>query len=312
MRRLFTLIISIVLCLCFLMPLTACDDKSVSSDSVINPHTQTIKVGYVEYAPLNYKYKGKFTGYNTKLAVSIFNALGYDVKFILIEPTDEDRRTVNADDVYSALEDGKIDCFFGGLTDAILFDDTKFDFSYRYMENSPCLVIVNGDEYIFETSDFEEKTVAFGVNSAGEKYFYDYLASIPNISHISCEKGQSSALHNANSFLEDADCAIVDTLFAYHYLEKTSEYRELILNDNNNPNAYQIEQKNYLRVVFKKSGTGVNELRDNVNKTLEFFANTTKTIDDETYTLLQSLAVGETFSVKNLLDFVITDFSSQK
>ena len=306
MKKLFTLIISIILCVCFLMPLSACDDNSVSTNKVVNPRTETIKVGYVDYAPLNYTYKGKFTGYNTKLAVSIFEALGYDVKFVLVEPTDEDRRTVNAEDVYSALEDGSIDCFFGGITDAVLYDDTLFDFSYRYMENSPCLVIVNGDEYIQTAQDFEEKTVAFGIYSAGEKYFYNNLVSMPNLNFVNCEKGQSSALHKANSYLEDADCAIVDTLFAYHYLEKTNEYRNLILNS---AQGYQIDQHNYLRVVFKKSETGTNELRDNVNKTLEFFANTTKTVDDEVYSLSQALAIGENYSVKNLVDFIITDFS---
>jgi len=308
MRKLFNIVLSIILCACCLFSFTACDDKTVNSADIVNPRTETIKIGYVDYAPLNYKYKGKFTGFNTKLAVSIFNTLGYNVKFVLVEPTDEDRRTVNADDVYCALDEGDIDCFFGGITDAVLFDETRFDFSYRYMENSPCLVIVNGQNYINCQSDFNDKTVAFGENSSGKLYYNNYLANVSGIDYVLCEKGQSSALHKANSPIEDASCAIVDTLFAYYNLEKTNEYGSLILNAKNNPDAYQIEQKNYLRAVFKKDTSGTNELRDNVNKTLEFLASTYK----DGVSLLCSLAQGTSFSTADLSDFLITDFSSQK
>ena len=312
MKKLFNLILSIVLCLCFLLPLTACSDKSLGGNSIINPRTETIKVGYIDYAPLNYTYQGKFTGYNTKLAVSIFEALGYEVKFVLVEPTDEERRIVNSDDVYEALRIGKIDCFFGAITDAVLNDDTKFDFSYRYLENSPCLVISNGSEYINSAQDFEDRTVAFGTFSSGEDYFNSFLANIPNVNFVNCEKGQASALHKTNSILEPASCAIVDTIYAYYHTEKTNEYNRLALNDKNNPDAYKLEQKNYLRVVFKKSDNGTNELRDRVNLTFELFANIINTIDDQNYSLLQSLALGDSFSIKDLVDFVTTDFSDQK
>ncbi len=308
MKRILNIIISIILCACCLLSFSACDDKTVNSDDVVNPRGETIKVGYIDYAPLNYMYKGKFTGFNTKLAVSVFNALGYNVEFVLIEPTDEDRRTVNADDVYSALEEEEIDCFWGGISDAVLYDESKFDFSYRYMENSPCLVIVNGDNYINNQSDFDGKKVAFGENSSGELYFNNFLSTIPGISFEKCEKGQKSAIHKANSPIEDVNCAIVDTLFAYYNLEKTNEYGSLILNTANNENAYQIEQKNFLRAVFKKDMIGTNELRDNVNKTLEFFAS----IKINNLSILESFAEGTSFSTADLSDFLITDFSSQK
>jgi len=60
--------------------------------------------------------------------------------------------------------------------------------------------------------------------------------------------------------------------------------------------------------VFKKDTSGTNELRDNVNKTLEFLASTYK----DGVSLLCSLAQGTSFSTADLSDFLITDFSSQK
>ncbi len=308
MKKIFNVILSIILFACCLFSFTACDNKTVNNDSIINPRTESIKVGYIDYAPLNYMYKGKFTGFNTKLAVSIFNSLGYNVEFVLVEPIDEDRRTVNADDVFSALDAGDIDCFFGGLTDAVLKDDdARFDYSYNYMKNSPCLVILDSlfDTPITNINDFIGKTVAFGENSSGKIYYENFLSGIDGINSVLCEKGQSSALHKVNSPAESANCAIVDTIFAYYNLEKTDEYSGLILN----PTAYEIDQTNYLRVAFKKSETGVNELRDNVNIALEFLASTYK----EGVSLLESLAEGTSFTENVALkDFLITDFSSQK
>ena len=315
MKKFFTLFLSIILCALCLFSFSACDDKTISSEDIINPRTKNIRVGYVEYAPLNYMYKDKFTGYNTKLAVSVFNTLGYNVEFVLVEPTDDDRRVVNQNDVYQAFNNDEIDCFWGGISDAVLNDDSKFDFSYKYMENSPCLVIVNGHSQINSIDDFNGKTVAFGRDSSGQKYCNDYLVGrINGIDFKNCPKGQSSALHNANSYIEDANCAIVDTLFAYYHLEKTNEYSNLTLNSTKtHPANYQIEQKNYLRVVFKKNLTGTNELRDNVNKTLEFFANLKQnTIDYGEVSLLEAPAIGISFTNADLKDFLITDFSNQK
>ena len=315
MKKIFTIFLSLILCACCMLSFSACDDKTVNKDNIINPRTETKKVGYIEYAPLNYMYKGKFTGYNTKLAVSVFNTLGYNVEFVLIEPTDKDRRVVNADDVFSALDNGEIDCFWGGITDAVLNDDSKFDFSYRYMENSPCLVINENQNQINSESNFDGKTISFGKFSSGELYYNSTLSKIQNISldFESCENGQKSALHKANSLLEEANCAIVDTLFAYYNIEKTNEYGDLTLNSTKlHPATYQIEQQNFLRVVFKKSTTGTNELRDNVNKTLEFFASLTQTSDAEIFSLLEIPAIGINFVNADLKDFLITDFTSQK
>ncbi len=313
MKKVFNIILSIILCACCMLSFSACDNKTVSKDNIIDPRNGTIKVGYIDYAPLNYMYKGKFTGYNTKLAVSVFNTLGYNVEFVLIEPTDEDRRVVNQEDVEDAFKDKKIHCFWGAITDAELNDEEKFYFSYNYMENSPCLVIVNsalGENAINSKEDFSNKTVAFSEYSSGELFFNEYLKDIDDITPEKCEKGQGSALHKVNSSFEKANCAIVDTLFAYFNIEKGKEYGGLTLNSANNPNAYQIEQKNYLRVVFNKDEEG-EELKNNVNKTLEFFANTTKTVDNQTVSLLESFAIGESFKHAQLKDFIITDFPSE-
>ncbi len=312
MKRFFLAFLSIVLCFLCVFSLCACKDKVVKSEDVINPRTRSIKVGYIEYAPLNYMYKGKFTGYNTKLAVSVFNTLGYNVEFVLVEPNDKNRSVINENDVYYALENNEIDCFWGAITDAVINDHDKFDFSYNYMENSPCVVIVNGQTHINNQNDFKGRTVAFGKFSSGELFYNTQLSNVQGLNFISCEKGQKSALHKANSIIEKVNCAIVDTIFAYYNLEKTEDFAFLTLNSTNKSPSLILEQKNYLRVVFKKSQTEKNELRDSVNKTLEFFAGVQQTIENEKLSLLQIPAINTKFKNADLKDFVITDFSSQK
>ena len=312
MKKIFSLFFCIFLCFCCFFWLFACNNKSVNNDIVINPKTRSIKVGYIEYAPLNYMYKGKFTGYNTKLAVSVFNTLGYNVEFVLVEPEDENRSVVNESDVYYALENNEIDCFWGAISDAVINDHDKFDFSYNYMENSPCIVIKNGQNHINSLEDFKTKTIAFAKFSSGELFYNAFLSNVQGINFISCEKGQNSALHKTNSFFKDVNCAIVDTIFAYYYLEKTEEYCFLTLNSTNKNPCFKMEQKNYLRVVFKKSQTEQNQLRDNVNKTLEFFAGVQQTIENEKLSLLELPAINTKFKNADLKDFLITDFSNQK
>lgn len=301
MKRLFTLIITVILSVCCLFSFTACDEqKKVDNDSLVNPRADTIKVGVIDCAPLNYMYRNTYRGFNTELAIMTFNALGYNVEFVLVEPEDEEEHIPNANDIYNALEEGVIDCFWGGISDALLFDETRADFSHAYLENSVCLVKSTYASSISQLSDLQGKKIAFGKNSAGEKFYNEkLLGTVSGVSASCCERGQKSALHKVKSITEDCEYAVVDTLMAL-YQKYNGEYSGVVLTD------VDLEQKNYLRVVFDKQ-TGENELRDNVNAMLETFAS----IKTNGKSILTQLAEKYKFGnfEKNVAHFIITDFS---
>ena len=300
MKRIFAFLLTMVLCMCCLFSFTACEaPKKVDNDAIVNPRTETIKVGVIDYAPLNYMYKNTYKGFNTELAVMTFNALGYNVEFVLVEPEKDHIPTAN--DVYTALEEGEIDCFWGGISDAILFDEERADFSHPYLENPVCLVKSTYAGSVSSLQDLENQTIAFGKNSAGEVFYKHKLENvISGISSSSCERGQKSALHKVKSITESVNFAVVDLLMAL-YQKYNGEYADVILT------GIDLEQTNKLRVVFKKE-TGKNELRDNVNAILETFAY----IKTNGKSILTQLAEKYKFSSfpSNVSDFIITDFSA--
>ena len=300
MKRVFNLLLTLILCVGCLFSFTACEPpKKVDNDSIVNPRTETIKVGIIEYAPLNYMYRNVFKGFNTELAVMTFNALGYNVEFVLVEPEDEEEHIPNANDIYNALDEGVIDCFWGGISDAVLFDETRADFSHAYLENSVCLVKNTFADTVESLSDLENEKIAFGKNSAGQKYYAEkILGKVSGVSASSCERGQKSALHKVKSITESEEYAVVDTLMAL-YQKYNGEYGDIALTD------VDLEQKNYLRVVFKKT-SGENTLRDNVNAMLETFAK----IKTDDKCIITTLAEKYKFGSyeKTVADFIITDF----
>ena len=299
MKKILSIILTIFIFCCCAFSFSACKNNNIDSNSVIDPRSETIKVGIFEYAPLNYMYRNTFLGFNTELAILTFESLGYNVKFVEIEPTGSNK-TITADDVYTALENGDIDCFWGGLSDGVLFDDARADFSYRYIENSLCLVKNSySSPVVKELSDLEGKKVAVGKFSTAELFFDTNLSTIAT--KESCERGQTSALHQLN--VNKVNYAIVDSLLAFYYIENNDEYSMIKLNVSFNPSEipYEFTQKNYCRVVFPKAEGVPNTLRDNVNLMLETFAKTG---------VLQNLA--EKNNYRFFKDNVITDFSSQK
>ncbi len=298
MKKFLSIILTILLFTCCALSFSACK-KEINENNIVNPREETIKVGIIEYAPLNYMYRNTFLGFNTELAILTFESLGYNVKFIPLKPTDSNK-VVNANDVYTALEEGSIDCFWGGLTDGVLFDETRADFSYRFLENSLCLVKSNYSALLVKNlSDLNDKKVAVGSFSVGEKFFDNNLNGVAI--KETCERGQTSALHQLN--VNKADYAIVDYLLAHYYIENTDDYSMVYFNESSNPEEipYEFTEKNYCRVVFPKEVSGTNQLRDNVNLMFETFAKTG---------VLNTLANKNNY--KFFKDFVISDFSNQK
>ncbi len=298
MKKFLSFILSILLLSCFALSFSACKKKDIASNTVVNPRVETLTVGVIEYPPLNYAYRNTFLGFNTELALLTLESLGYNVKFAVVEPSGSNK-VVTANDVYNALENGDIDCFWGGLTDGVLFDETRADFSYKFLENSLCFIKNSYVSPVVESlDDLTNKKVAVGEFSSANSFFEENLSDIAQ--KELCERGQTSVLHQVN--VNKANYGIVDYLLALYYTRNSEDYSMVSLNVSANPDAipYEFSQKNFCRVVFPKE-SGTNELRDNVNIMLETFAKTG---------VLENLANKNNY--KYFKDNVVLDFSSQK
>lgn len=207
---------------------------------------KTITIGYTDYPPMNYEDEnGKLVGFDTELATKMFEELGYKVRFKLI--VWENR--------YSELNSGTIDCIWNGFTANTADDDgvarsEKVDFSYYYMTNAQCIVRRASAPNATSAADFESKTVAFELSSAGETYADGIDANIN-------PKGVTSQMDALLSVKAGtADFAVVDILLAQSVVGK-SDYANVAMNE-----GIEIAGE-YYAVGFKKGSdltAKINEL----------------------------------------------------
>ena len=301
MKRLYKLLITLTLSVCCLLSFTACSAPATVDDTtLVDPRVETIKVGIIEYEPLNYMSRNTFKGFNPELALMTFEALGYNVKFVLVKPQNTEEFMPTAQDVYDALDSGDIDCFWGGISDAILFDEERADFSLPYLKNSLCLVKGTYANSISSLEDLENAKVAVAQNTVGEKYFNEQiLGTISGASALTCKRGHVEALHKIKAVTDSTSYAIIDTLSALYH-KYNGDYSNVVITE------IDLAQENNLRVVFKKQNDK-NELRDNVNAMLNAFSS----IKTDEKCIITKIAEKYKFGSydKNLSDFIITDFS---
>ena len=165
----------------------------------------TVTIGYTDYAPMNYlDDDGNLIGFDTELAKKMFEELGYDVRFKLID----------WDNKYSELNGGTIDCIWNGFTANTSDDDGvarsgKVDFSYYYMTNAQCIVRRADAADISSTAGFAGKSVSFEDGSAGQTY-------VDGIKDVTLNKKGVSSQMDALLMVKagTADFAVVDILLA--------------------------------------------------------------------------------------------------
>ncbi len=275
MKKLLTIILTIALMVTAVCGLTACSKGD--DESIIDVTTKTITVGYTDYAPMNYTEDKVFKGFDTELALLVFNALGYDVRFKLIEWNNK----------YVELNEGTIDCIWNGFTsngeDEGQARITLVDFSYNYMQNAQCILKSKNAATITSANDLENKSVAFENGSGGDSLATKY-AKNANLMKVGC-KDQMEAITKLNQGA--SDYAIVDIILAQTIITQ-SAYSNLEINA-----GIEIPVE-YYAIGFKLGST----LTAKVNVMLEAFAKTGQ---------LQELA-----NKYNVGTMVITDFSSQK
>ncbi len=248
MKKLLTFLLTLVMCMASLFSLTACTPK----DEVVNIRTKTITVGFTIYEPMNYyDDNGVLVGFDTELALMVFNALGYEVKFDLIDWSQK----------YTELESGNIDCIWNGFTANAADQDgiarsEKVDFSDYYMQNAQCIVKKTTANDITSWADMANKTVAFESGSSADSLIKDKCDTNVNKKGVT---SQLDALKEVN--MGTADYAVVDVLLAEAYCGN-GDYASLEVNEGIDIGV------EYYAVGFKKGS----ELVDKVNLLFITFA----------------------------------------
>jgi polar amino acid transport system substrate-binding protein len=211
---------------------------------------KTITVGYTDYAPMNYENEaGELVGFDTELAKQVFEDLGYEVRFKLIEWSNK----------YAELDGGTIDCVWNGFTANCADDDgvqraDKVDFTYYYMTNAQCILRLNTTADVADKASFGEVTIAYEEGSAAETFVSD----IP-VSNMKPVTSQMTAVLEVKS--GTAQYAVVDYLLAKSLVGQ-SDYANLVINEGITIDA------EYYAIGFKKGS----DLTAKVNEKLVAYA----------------------------------------
>ena len=204
--------------------------------------------GVTEFEPMNFRDKaGKWTGFDTELALLVGKKLGMKVEFQEIEWASK----------YQELEAGTINAIWNGFTanasESGVPRSNMVDFSYSYLRNQQCIVIraARAGEFA-NINSLAGKTAAAESGSAGESAAKEAI-------------GDSGKLIGApaqiSTFLEvksgAVDFAVVDILLAQR-LAGSGDYSDLAIAN------ITMEHEVYA-VGFKKGG----DLREKVNNALK-------------------------------------------
>lgn len=237
MKKLLTLILSVLLCVGACVGLTACKDGG----KVVQDGAKIV-VGVTDYAPMDYLEGGKWVGFDAELAETVFTSLGYTVEF---KEIDWDTKTVT-------LQAGTIDVIWNGMTvtDKLL---ENLLLSNVYLKNQQVAVVktANADQYT-STASLQGKKVAVESGSAAESAVKD----------LGC--GEVRKLNNQNAailevFSGTSDIAIVDYALAKaQTAQGTSYYGSLVMKDI----GFAVEE---FAIAFRKSDS---KLCYNVNKAI--------------------------------------------
>lgn len=250
MKKFLILLVSFIMLLSLTLSFTACGEKG---EGVIDYKTKTITVAYTDYEPMNYTEDGVLKGFDTELALMVFNALGYDVRFKLIDWSNK----------YNELSAGTVDCLWNGFTSNSEDDGTPraelVNFSYNYMINKQCIVKKSGTPDIATSADFAGKTVAFESGSAAEDLVKDIEGA-----NKKAVASQMDAIKEVNS--GTSQYAIVDLLLASRICGK-GNFTALALNE-----GFETSEE-YYAIGFAKTEEGA-ALRDKVNIMLTAFSKT--------------------------------------
>ena len=286
MKKFLSKILVAVIAVACVLGVTACGNTK----KIVDVTPNTIVVGYTDYEPMNFTKDGVFQGFDTELTLMVFNALGYDVKFTLIDWSNK----------YNELESNAIDCVWNGFTmnstDEIDGVETAradiVDFTKPYMENAQCIIRKTGTVSVATKEELASKSVAYEAGSAGASYIEgvknggEGTEDDINIQLVPLAS-QMDAVREVN--MGTADYAVVDINLA-RSIAGQGNYTDIVINESATGLALPQE---YYAVAFKKGST----LDEKVNIIFNAFAQT-----GQLKALAEKYGVGEVVIESGFLD----------
>lgn len=202
MKKIITLIATLILTVCACFSLTACGTQKVVEDG------GTIVVGVTDYPPMDYlDNSGKWVGFDAELAEKVFTELGYKVEF----------KEIDWDTKIVTLNAGTIDCIWNGMTvtDELL---ENVLLSNVYLQNRQVVVAKTANiDAITTKTNLAGKIVAVESGSAAES-----AVESLGCSEVRKDVNQNTAVLEV--FAGTADYAVVDYAIAKTLCGAGSDY----------------------------------------------------------------------------------------
>jgi polar amino acid transport system substrate-binding protein len=227
MKKLIKIMIASILAMATICCFTAC--KGGDDDKIVDVTPNQITVGYTVYSPMNYTDEnGVFCGFDTELALRVFGALGYDVKF----------REIDWANKYVELNNGTVDCVWNGFTrnstdknDAgvEVSREDLCDFSIDYMVNGQVLISKSA-KAITNLSDLNGKSLAYETNSAADSLINgedsDFEGININKANLPYQINAAEQVMNGSK-----DYAVIDVILAKDLIANNPAYSDVVIND---------------------------------------------------------------------------------
>ena len=230
MKKLLTLIMTLLLAVAACFSFTACgDNKTTLSDGKLT-------IGYTIYAPMNYFDNNEFVGFDTELAKAFCEELGVEADFV----------EINWDNKLIDLEARSIDCIWNGMTITEAIKE-KASVSKAYLENKQVIVCRAEDASKFTTKDSIKNatSIAYEKGSAGNAVCEDL-----NVDSSKCNE----ATAQRDTLLEvktgASEIAIIDITMAKVMVGEGTSYSDLVFVDV----GFEVEE---FGVAFRKSDEGL-------------------------------------------------------
>lgn len=184
-------------------------EPPVASDIQYIKDKGTMIIGITEYAPMNYKENGEWTGFDTEFAEAVCQKLGVKAEFFLLADWDGKLNELNAK---------TIDVVWNGMT---ITENLKkgMDISNPYVLNEQVVVCKAENASKYATAEsIADAVIAVEGGSAAEELVADYK----NVKPL---QYQSDALLEVKSGA--AEVAIVDITMANSMTGEGSSYEDL-------------------------------------------------------------------------------------
>ncbi len=166
-------------------------------------------VGVTDFAPMDYRDKEEWSGFDADLAEAFAESIGVTAKLVEI---DWDEKT-------KLLEEGSIDCIWNGMTLTEKLQET-ISCSEPYLSNAQVVVLPDSNTRQYQTADdCQHMLFAVEAGSTGElllkemKYRYTSYAT------------QMEALRSIRE--KKTDAAVIDIIMAEYYTGEGQEFEDL-------------------------------------------------------------------------------------